>query len=139
MSIFASIFCRSLYIMAWRSKLTAAVGFASQVLFFSVSINIGISIAIGALVSRAHGKGDSAGARRLAASGLVHVFLIAALVSCIAWPLRGRFCPHRRRGMALDVASAYLAITLPATVLLGLGMALASILAPLATPGALCM
>ena len=30
--------------------------------------------------------------------------------------------------MTLDVASSYLAITLPATVLLGLGMALASIL-----------
>jgi len=130
MSIFAVDLLSLLYI-SWLGdpKLTAAVGFASQVLFFSVSINIGISIAIGALVSRAHGKGDSAGARRLAASGLVHVFLIAALVSCIAWPLRREILALiGARGMALDVASAYLAITLPATVLLGLGMALASIL-----------
>jgi putative MATE family efflux protein len=130
MSIFAVDLLSLLYI-SWLGdpKLTAAVGFASQVLFFSVSINIGISIAIGALVSRAHGKGDSAGARRLAASGLVHVFLIAALVSCIAWPLRREILALiGARGMALDVASTYLAITLPATVLLGLGMALASIL-----------
>jgi putative MATE family efflux protein len=130
MSIFAVDLLSLLYI-SWLGdpKLTAAVGFASQVLFFSVSINIGISIAIGALVSRAHGKGDSAGARRLAASGLVHVFLIAALVSCIAWPFRREILTLiGARGMALDVASTYLAITLPATVLLGLGMALASIL-----------
>jgi len=130
MSIFAVDLLSLLYI-SWLGdpKLTAAVGFASQVLFFSVSINIGISIAIGALVSRAHGKGDSAGARRLAASGLVHVFLIAALVSCIAWPFRREILSLiGARGMALDVASTYLAITLPATVLLGLGMALASIL-----------
>ena len=130
MSIFAVDLLSLLYI-SWLGdpKLTAAVGFASQVLFFSVSINIGISIAIGALVSRAHGKGDSAGARRLAASGLVHVFLIAALVSCIAWPFRREILSLIcARGMALDVATTYLAITLPATVLLGLGMALASIL-----------
>jgi Na+-driven multidrug efflux pump len=97
--------------------------------FFSVSINIGLSIAIGALVSRAHGKGDRDGARRLAASGLVHVILIAALVSCTAWPLRREILIlFGARGMTLDVASTYLAITLPATVLLGLGMVLASIL-----------
>jgi putative MATE family efflux protein len=121
----------SLLYVSWLGdpKLTAAVGFASQVLFFSVSINIGLSIAIGALVSRAHGKGDRDGARRLAASGLVHVVLIAALVSCAAWPLRREILIlFGARGMTLDVASTYLAITLPATVLLGLGMVLASIL-----------
>jgi putative MATE family efflux protein len=121
----------SLLYVSWLGdpKLTAAVGFASQVLFFSISINIGVSIAIGALVSRAHGKGDRAGARRLAASGLVHVFLIAALVSIFAWPLRREILALLgARGLALDAASTYLAITLPATVLLGPGMALASIL-----------
>jgi len=121
----------SLLYVSWLGdpKLTAAVGFATQVLFFSVSINIGLSIAIGALVSRAHGMGDRPGAKRLAASGLIHVFLIGALVSCCAWPLRREILVlFGARDMTLDVASTYLAITLPATVLLGLGMALASIL-----------
>jgi putative MATE family efflux protein len=130
MAIFAVDLLSLLYV-SWLGdpKLTAAVGFASQVLFFSVSINIGISIAIGALVSRAHGKGDRAGARRLAASGLAHIFLIAALVSCTAWLFRREILAlFGARGMTLEVASTYLAITLPATVLLGLGMALASIL-----------
>ncbi len=121
----------SLLYVSWLGdpKLTAAVGFASQVLFFSISINIGLSIATGALVSRAHGKGDRDGARRLAASGLVHVFLIAALASAAAWPLRRQILILLgAQGMTLDAASTYLAITLPATVLLGLGMVLASIL-----------
>ena len=110
-------------------KLTAAVSFATQVLFFSVSISIGLSIAIGAVVSRALGAGDRAAAKRLAASGLVHVLLIAAATSCAAWLLRREILIlFGARGMTLNVASAYLAITLPATVLLGLGMALGSIL-----------
>ena len=130
MSIFLVDLLSLLYV-SWlgNSKLTAAVGFASQVLFFSVSINIGLSIAIGALVSRALGSGDRARARRLAASGLVHVFLIAALVSCAAWMMRREILTlFGASGVTLDVASAYLAITLPATVFLGLGMGLASIL-----------
>jgi putative MATE family efflux protein len=129
-----AIFAVDLLSLLWVSrlgdpKLTAAVGFSTQVLFFSISINIGLSIAIGALVSRALGAGDWAAARRLAASGLVHVFLIAALVSFTAWPFRREILTlFGARGMTLDVASSYLAITLPATVLLGLGMALSSIL-----------
>lgn len=129
-----AIFAVDLLSLLWVSrlgdpKLTAAVGFATQVLFFSVAINIGLAIAIGALVSRALGAGELAAARRLAASGLVHVFLIAALAGAAAWPLRREILTlFGARDIALDVASAYLAITLPATVLLGLGMALSSIL-----------
>jgi Na+-driven multidrug efflux pump len=53
-----AIFLVDLLSLLWVSrlgdpKLTAAVGFASQVLFFSISINIGISIAISALVAGA--------------------------------------------------------------------------------------
>lgn len=130
MSIFLVDLLSLLYV-SWLGdpKLTAAVGFASQVLFFSVSINIGLSIAIGALVSRAHGKGDRECARRLAASGLVHVAMIAALFSCAAWLMRRNILAlFGAQGPALDAASLYLAITLPATVFLGLGMALANIL-----------
>jgi Na+-driven multidrug efflux pump len=129
-----AIFAVDLLSLLWISrlgdpKLTAAVGFATQVLFFSVSISIGLSIAIGALVSRALGAGDRAAARRLAASGLVHVFLVAAATSCAAWLFRREILTlFGARDMTVDVASAYLGITLPATVLLSPGMALGSIL-----------
>jgi putative MATE family efflux protein len=110
-------------------NLTAAVGFATQVLFFSVSINIGLSIAIGALVARAIGAGDRPAARRLAASGLVHVFVIAAAVTCAALPFRRDILLlFGASGETLEVSATYLAITLPATIFLGLGMALAAVL-----------
>ena len=107
-----AIFAVDLLSLLWVSrlgdpKLTAAVGFATQVLFFSVSISIGLSIAIGAVVSRALGAGDRAAARRLAASGLVHVFLIAAAASCAAWPFRREILTlFGARDMTLDVASS---------------------------------
>jgi len=47
-------------------------------------------------VSRAHGKGDSAGARRLAASSLVHVFLIALWLAVLPGRSDGDSFPHRR-------------------------------------------
>ncbi|SFK08974.1 putative efflux protein, MATE family [Methylocapsa palsarum] len=117
------------------ANLTAAVGFATQVMFFSVSICIGLSIAIGALVSRAIGAGDRPAARRFAASGLVHVVLVTAFVSSAAWPLRREILMlFGARGEALDVGATYLAITLPVTVFLGLGMSLAGILRAIGDP-----
>ncbi len=130
MSIFVVDLLSLLYVSRLGDpNLTAAVGYATQVLFFSVSINIGLSIAIGALVSQAIGRGDRPAARRLSASGLVHVFLISALVSCAALPYRREILQLLgASGEALDVAAMYLVFTLPATVGLGLGMALAAIL-----------
>ena len=46
--------------------LTAAVGYASTVMFFAMSINIGMVIATTAVVARALGAGDREGARRRA-------------------------------------------------------------------------
>ncbi len=130
MSIFVVDLLSLLYVSRLGDpELTAAVGFATQVLFFSVSINIGLSIAIGALVSRAIGAGARSRARQLAASGLVHVFCISALVSLCALPFRREILTLLgAEGKALDVASDYLLFTLPATVGLGLGMALAALL-----------
>ncbi|WP_244628882.1 MATE family efflux transporter [Methylocella tundrae] len=130
MSIFVVDLLSLLYVSRLGDPdLTAAVGFATQLLFFSVSINIGLAIAIGALVSRAIGAGQRPAARRLAASGLVHVFVISALVSCAALPFRRDILELLgASGEALDVASTYLLFTLPATVGLGLGMALAGLL-----------
>ncbi len=110
-------------------NLTAAVAYATQVMFFAVSINIGLSIAIGALVARAIGAGDWPGAQRLSASGLVHVIVIAALVGAAGIVFRREILTlFGARGEALDVGATFLAITLPATILLGLGMSLAALL-----------
>ncbi|ACK50776.1 MATE efflux family protein [Methylocella silvestris BL2] len=130
MSIFVVDFLSLLYVSRLQDpNLTAAVGFATQVLFFSVSVNIGLAIAIGALVSRAIGAGQRERARRLAASGLVHVAVISVLVGLVGMAFRREILAFLgASGPALDVGSAYLMLTLPATVGLGLGMALAAIL-----------
>ncbi|MDB5641959.1 MAG: efflux family protein [Hyphomicrobiales bacterium] len=121
----------SLLYVSWLhdAKLTAGVGFATQILFFFVSINIGLAIAIGALVARALGGGDRASAQRLAASGLVHSCVIAAGTSLLALPYRGELLMLLgARGEALAVADHYLLITLPSNVLLAAGMALSGVL-----------
>jgi len=111
------------------SNLTAAVGYASQMMFLLVSVNIGLSIAIGALVSRALGAGDRARARRTAASGLVLVAVTSGTLSLAAMPFTHEILTlFGARGEALAVGSAYLRMVLPATIFLGVGMAFSSIL-----------
>ena len=111
------------------TNLTAAVGYASQMIFLLVSVNIGLSIAIGALVSRALGAGDRDRARRVAASGLVYAAVVSGTLSLSAMPFTHEILTlFGARGEALAVGSLYLRLTLPATIFLGLGMAFSSIL-----------
>ena len=111
------------------TNLTAAVGYASQMIFLLISVNIGLSIAIGALVSRALGAGDRARARQVAASGLVLAALVSGTLSLTAMPFTHEILSEfGARGEALAVGSIYLRITLPATVFLGVGMAFSSVL-----------
>src|SRR3954447_9008142 len=79
----------SLLYVSWLGdpRLTAGVGFATVVLFFAVSINLGFMIAIGALVSRALGAGDRAGAARLATSATILAGLSGLVVSAVLLPL----------------------------------------------------
>jgi putative MATE family efflux protein len=104
-------------------SLTAAVGFASIVQFFAIAINIGLMIAAGALVSRAIGRGDPAGARRIATSVNVHVLIVSGL---LVLGLLAVLDPLLRaigaEGHTLDVAKRYLWISLPSNLLLGPGM-----------------
>ncbi len=123
-----AIFAVDLLSLFYVSKLgdpalTAAVGFASIVQFFAIAINIGLMIAAGALVSRAIGRGDTAGARRIATSVNVHVFVVSGL---LVLALLAALDPLLRaigaEGHTLEVAERYLWISLPSNLLLGPGM-----------------
>src|SRR5687767_1586648 len=83
-AIFLVDFLSLLYI-SWLGdpSLTAGVGIGTIVLFLTTSINVGLMIAVGALVSRALGAGDRARARRLATSSCVHMSAAALLVSAL--------------------------------------------------------
>src|ERR671910_1594779 len=75
----------SLLYISWLKdpSLTAGVGLATVVMFFTVSVNVGLMIPIGALVSRALGARRPDDARRLATSCSILMTLIAAVVSVI--------------------------------------------------------
>ena len=111
------------------TNLTAAVGYASQMIFLLISVNIGLSIAVGALVSRALGAGDRPRARQLAASGLTVSAIVSGVSSLSAMPFTHEILTlFGARGEALEVGSIYLRLVLPATLFLGIGMAFSSVL-----------
>ena len=73
--------------------LAAAVGFASTLLFFTISVAIGFTIACGALVARCLGRGDREEAARLGGASLVFMGVTTSLISVAVWP----FCASSRR------------------------------------------
>ena len=96
-----------------------------------MSINIGLTIAVSATVSRALGAGDRPRARRLAASALIIAGARPAAddrgdVSSSAIG-RSATLLHAQ-GEPAEVASKFLAITLPANMPMALGMALSGVL-----------
>jgi putative MATE family efflux protein len=108
----------------------AAVGYSSQVLFLAMSINIGLTIAISATVSRALGAGDRARARRLAASGLAICVVAASIIALGLFVYRAPILQYalHAQGRSLLVATNFLAITLPANILMAMGMCFAGVL-----------
>jgi putative MATE family efflux protein len=130
-----AIFAVDVLSLFWVSKLgvdsyKAAIGYASQVLFMLMAINIGLTIAISARVSRSLGAGNRSQARRFAASGLLLTALVTIVLSTVLWFYRD-FVLERlmhARGEAAMVASGVLAITIPANLPMGLGMALSGVL-----------
>jgi len=121
----------SLLYISWLRdpSLTAGVGLATVVMFFTVSVNVGLMIPIGALVSRALGARRHDDARRLATSGSLLMAFIATAVSLILLPLLPAIL--RMLGASdstFQVAYSFLWITLPTNVLMALGMALSTVL-----------
>jgi putative MATE family efflux protein len=130
MAIFAVDLLSLLYI-SWLGdvNLTAAVGFAATVLFFPISINVGLMIGVSATVSRAIGERDRERARRLAGSTLAITTIAAALVGLLAMlSADGLLRLLGASGEAQAVAHRFLMITLPANALMGLGMGLSGLL-----------
>jgi putative MATE family efflux protein len=129
-AIFVVDFLSLLYV-SWLNNpaFTAGVGYATQILFFGTSLNIGLSIAVSALVARALGAGNRERARELVSSGLILTFVISLIVSVLGFIWRGELISLLgARDLAHDVASEFLAFTLPANVLLGIGMTFSGVL-----------
>ncbi len=130
MAIFAVDFLSLFYISRLGDPtLTAAVGYATIVLFLAVSINVGTMIAVGALVSRALGAGAREEARELAGSLVALSGLVGLLVSVLLLPLLPLLIPLLGASAdAAPIATRFLWITLPSNALMAIGMALSGIL-----------
>src|SRR5271165_105850 len=130
-----AVFAVDLLSLFWVSQLgnqafKAAVGYVGLATFFAMSITIGLTIAASATVSRALGAGDRPRGRRLAASALTITAIISTVVAALMFVFRdwGLTTLLHAGGEPLEVASKFLAITLPANVPMALGMAMSGVL-----------
>jgi len=110
-------------------RITAAMGFAGPILFFNLSICIGSSIAMGALVSRSVGARNEAEARRYASNVLVYGALFTGAISLIVWlVLPVALGLLGAGGETRELAMDYMRIILPSMPVLSVAMAQGSIL-----------
>ncbi|HLY00292.1 MAG TPA: MATE family efflux transporter [Roseiarcus sp.] len=130
-----AVFAVDLLSLFWVSKLgdqafKAAVGYVGLITFFVMSINIGLTIAASATVSRALGAGDRPRARRLAASSLAITLVFSAAMAAAMIVLRDWILSTvlHAHGESAEVASKFIAISMPANVPLALGITLSGVL-----------
>jgi len=130
-----AVFAVDLLSLFWVSKLgdqafKAAVGYVGLITFFVMSINIGLTIATSATVSRALGAGDRPRARRLAASALAITAVFSAAMAAGMILLRDGILATilHARGESAEVASRFIAISMPGNVPLAVGLALSGVL-----------
>jgi putative MATE family efflux protein len=124
MAVFLVDLINMVYI-AWlgRAELAAAIGYAGAVLFFTTSFGIGMSIAVGVLVSRAVGAREPAVAREKATTGMALNIVLGGLFAAAVWLALD---PISRAlgatGETLELTEHYLAIVIPSQPLLMVGM-----------------
>ena len=129
-AIFAVDLLSLLYI-SWIGdpRLTAGVGLATVVLFLATSVNVGLMIAVGALVSRALGAGERDRARRLATSCTAHLAAVGCLVTALILPVLDPLLTGIGASPdTLGVARDFLWIAMPSNALMAVGMGFSGVL-----------
>jgi putative MATE family efflux protein len=111
------------------AELAAAVGFATTLLFFTVSLSIGFTVACGALVSQALGRGSREEAAQMGGASMVYMALASTLVTLAVWPfMRELLAFIGASGETLALATRFLGIVLLSTPIVALGMCATGIL-----------
>lgn len=124
MAMFAVDFVDMVFIsMLGNDALAAAVGYAGTILFFTNSINIGLSIAAGSLGARSIGAGDRGAARSYATSVAMVAVLIGLIVPVgMIWHLSTILGLLGAEGEVARLAARYLIIILPTMPLVAMAM-----------------
>ena len=112
-----------------QKELAAAVGYAGTLLFFVISISIGLAIAVSATASRALGQGARDKARHLAGASLVLMVASMTLASLTLYPLIGPLLGLLgATGVTAELALRFTHWVLPSAPLLGAGMCISALL-----------
>lgn len=110
-----------------EQELAAAVGYAGTLVFFLVSVSIGLQIALGALVARAEGAQQRSLARRFCTSSLVFNGALSTLITVVACCFLTELLQVLgANGQTLEYAVRYSVILLPSMPILVLGMSMAA-------------
>lgn len=110
-------------------ELAAAVGFAGTLMFFTVSVSIGLTIATSALTARALGRGSRDEAARMGGASMVLMGGVSALLAAVVWPFLGPLLALLgAEGETLALATRFLQIVIPSLPVVALGMCASGIL-----------
>ena len=112
-----------------QKELAAAVGYAGTLMFFILSLAIGLAAATGVLTAQALGRGDRTQARQLAGASLVLMTSTMGLAASLMYP----FVPELLRmlgatGNTAQLAQRFIDIVLPSAPVLGAGMCMGALL-----------
>lgn len=111
------------------AELAAAIGFASTLLFFTISIAIGFTIACSATVSRCLGRGDCEEAAQMGGASLVFMAVVMVAITAATWPFISQLLSALgATGRTHDLATRFLQIVHPSTPLVAIGMCTTGIL-----------
>ena len=124
MAIFAVDLMNMVFI-SWLTdeEITAAVGYAGAILFFTTAFGIGISIAVSALVARAVGMRDLVAAREKATNGLILGIGLGIVFAGLVWAFLPQFVGLLgATGRTAELAVHFLAIVIPSQPFLLVGM-----------------
>jgi len=117
------------------SEITAAIGFSVPLLYFTLSFSIGISIAMGALVSRHVGAGESEKARQLTLNILIYGVCLTGLLALALWLTIPRLLVLMgAQDRVLALATHYLRIIIPSMPLLTIGSSAGAALRAIGQP-----
>ncbi len=110
-------------------RVVSGVGFATTISFFTISIGIGLSIALGALMSRAIGEHDWDKAKRILINSCVVTALVALLMASLVLSLvPSLLALVGAGGKTASYAASYLYILVPSMPIICLNMSLSGAL-----------
>ena len=104
-------------------EMASAIGFAGTILFFTISISIGLMITMGALVAKAIGAKDIVAAKQFTVNILAICVIVGSLIGLSVWFYTTEILTLMgAKGRTLELANDYLRILVPSLPILCIGM-----------------